>query len=79
MPRLRSDILPGFAGTEDGITIDLSGLNAVQLQQSAGVVSVGAGARSQRVYDALDPYQLSVQAGRNGAVGIGGFLTGGKT
>lgn len=69
--------LSGFAGTEDGVTIDLSNLDAVNLQQSTGVVSVGAGARWQGVYDALDPYQLSVQGGRNGAVGVGGFLTGG--
>ncbi|KAJ4985683.1 FAD binding domain-containing protein [Stagonosporopsis vannaccii] len=67
----------GFAGINDGVTIDLRDMSAVQLQQSAGIVSVGAGARWQVVYDALDPYQLSVQGGRNGAVGVGGFLTGG--
>lgn len=67
----------GFASTEDGVTIDLSSINGVELQQATGVVSVGAGSRWQGVYDALDPYQLSVQGGRNGAVGVGGFLTGG--
>jgi FAD/FMN-containing dehydrogenase len=49
----------------------------VQLDPSTSVVSVGAGARSQSVYEALDPYNLSAQVGRNGDVGVGGFLTGG--
>ncbi|KAH7355632.1 hypothetical protein BKA66DRAFT_446467 [Pyrenochaeta sp. MPI-SDFR-AT-0127] len=67
----------GFADINDGITIDLSTINAVELKRSAGIVAVGSGARWQNVYNALDPYSLSVQGGRNGDVGVGGFLTGG--
>ncbi|KAH4090377.1 hypothetical protein HBH46_190940 [Parastagonospora nodorum] len=52
-------------------------MDSVQLDQSAGIVSVGPGARWQKVYDALDPYQLSFQGGRNGKVGVAGFLLGG--
>ncbi|EAT81770.1 hypothetical protein SNOG_10376 [Parastagonospora nodorum SN15] len=51
-------------------------MDSVQLDQSAGIVSVGPGARWQKVYDALDPYQLSFQGGRNGKVGVAGFLLG---
>jgi FAD/FMN-containing dehydrogenase len=70
-------MVTGFADIEHGITIDLSRMNSVQLDGSASVVSVGPGARWQKVYDALDPYQLSIQGGRNGIVGVGGFLLGG--
>ncbi|KAH9878814.1 hypothetical protein J1614_002248 [Plenodomus biglobosus] len=52
-------------------------MNDVELKQSDNIVSVGPGARWQIVYDALEPYNLTVQGGRNGLVGIGGFLTGG--
>lgn len=52
-------------------------MNVVQLSGLANIVSVGPGARWQSVYDALDPYNLSIQGGRNGKVGVGGFLTGG--
>ena len=52
-------------------------MNSVTFENSANTVSVGPGARWQSVYDALDPYGLSVQGGRNGRVGVGGFLTGG--
>jgi FAD/FMN-containing dehydrogenase len=70
-------MVTGFADIEHGITIDLSRMNSVQLDGSASIVSVGPGARWQKVYDALDPYQLSIQGGRNGIVGVGGFLLGG--
>ncbi|KAH6629582.1 hypothetical protein C7974DRAFT_463535 [Boeremia exigua] len=67
----------GFADIEDGITIDLSNMNEIQLQTPSEVVSVGPGARWQSVYAVLDPYNISIQGGRNGAVGVGGYLTGG--
>lgn len=74
---VHSHALTGFADIEDGITIDLSAMKAVKLNRSSSIVAVGAGARWQNVYDALDPYSVSVQGGRNGDVGVGGFLIGG--
>jgi FAD/FMN-containing dehydrogenase len=53
-------------------------MNEIQFKGTTDVVSVGPGTRWQSVYDALDPYSLSVQGGRNGDVGVGGFLTGGS-
>ncbi|KAH7389519.1 hypothetical protein DE146DRAFT_767847 [Phaeosphaeria sp. MPI-PUGE-AT-0046c] len=69
----------GFADIEDGVTIDMTAMNSIWFQPAANVVSVGTGARWQSVYDALDNdgRNLAVQGGRNGAVGVGGFLTGG--
>jgi FAD/FMN-containing dehydrogenase len=67
----------GFADVEDGITIDLSAMNELTLKRSANIISVGPGARWQSVYDLLDQYNISVQGGRNGHVGVGGYLLGG--
>jgi hypothetical protein len=67
----------GFANVQNGVTMDLSQMNSVTFENPAKTVSVGPGARWQSVYDTLDPYGLSVQGGRNGRVGVGGFLTGG--
>lgn len=74
---LHTYVQAGFADIEDGITIDLSNMNAVRLSESIDTVSIGPGARWQSVYNYLDPYGLSVQGGRNGDVGVGGFLIGG--
>ncbi|KAJ8118417.1 hypothetical protein OPT61_g610 [Boeremia exigua] len=67
----------GFANIEDGITVDLSAMKAITMDSASGILSVGPGSRWQSVYDLLDPYGIAVQGGRNGDVGIGGFLTGG--
>jgi FAD/FMN-containing dehydrogenase len=71
------NMLTGFADVEDGITIDLSAMNELTLKRSPNMISVGPGARWQSVYNALDPYNMSVQGGRNGHVGVGGYLLGG--
>lgn len=69
--------LVGFANAENGITIDLRAIDEVQLSEHDGTVSIGAGALSQPVYDAVEPKGLSVQAGRIGDVGVGGLITNG--
>jgi FAD/FMN-containing dehydrogenase len=69
--------IAGFADVADGVTIDLSAMNDLVIKRSTNIISVGTGARWQSVYDALDPYNLSVQGGRNGHVGVGGYLLGG--
>ncbi|KAL1310527.1 hypothetical protein AAFC00_000811 [Neodothiora populina] len=67
----------GFANIEDGVTIDITGLNQTVLSADEKVVSVGTGASWSGVYDYLDPYGLVVAGGRNGAVGVGGLTLGG--
>jgi FAD/FMN-containing dehydrogenase len=74
---LHSNTPAGFADVEDGVTVDLSAMKAVRLNPAANTVSVGPGARWQNVYDVIENYGLAVQGGRNGNVGVGGFLTGG--
>ncbi|KAM7213617.1 hypothetical protein V8F06_011003 [Rhypophila decipiens] len=72
----------GAANVEGGVTIDLTGLNSVTVQQTTSnnespIISVGAGARWGSVYSVLDPLNLAVNGGRAGSVGIGGLLLGG--
>jgi len=65
----------GFNNIEDGVTIDMGNIKAVNITD--GVVKVGAGAVWQDVYDAIEPHNLTVLGGRVGVVGVAGFTTGG--
>ncbi|KAJ8133123.1 hypothetical protein O1611_g503 [Lasiodiplodia mahajangana] len=67
----------GAASIEGGVTIDLSGLNSIEVSLDKSTVSIGVGARWQDVYAKLDPFNLSAVGGRNGLVGVGGLTTGG--
>ncbi|AEO64675.1 uncharacterized protein THITE_2037763 [Thermothielavioides terrestris NRRL 8126] len=67
----------GFANIDGGVTIDMTGLNSTVLNADQSVVSVGAGASWLRVYQYLDPFNVSVAGGRNGLVGVGGLTVGG--
>lgn len=67
----------GSANIDNGVTIDMTSINAVDLDQSNAVVAVGAGARWSDVYGELDAVGLGVAGGRVSAVGAGGLITGG--
>ncbi|KAI5919909.1 putative oxidoreductase [Camillea tinctor] len=60
-----------------GITIDMRGLNSVDLSADKSSVSVGTGATWDAVYGKLDPLGLSVAGGRVAGVGVGGLTLGG--
>ncbi|KAJ4292866.1 hypothetical protein N0V88_005524 [Collariella sp. IMI 366227] len=60
----------GFANIDGGVTIDMTGLNAISLSLDHSVLSVGAGSAWLQVYQFLDPFNLSVAGGRNGKVGV---------
>ncbi|KAH6850832.1 hypothetical protein B0I37DRAFT_390734 [Chaetomium sp. MPI-CAGE-AT-0009] len=66
-----------FANIDGGVTIDMTGLNTTALSPDRSVVKVGAGAAWLQVYQYLDPFNISVAGGRNGAVGVGGLTLGG--
>lgn len=59
------------------MTIDLTKLNSVNVNEDHTVAHVGAGASWLDVYLYLDALDLSVAGGRNGAVGVGGLTLGG--
>ncbi|KAI1348041.1 hypothetical protein F5Y01DRAFT_328885 [Xylaria sp. FL0043] len=69
---------PGFNSIgNDGIVIDLQNLCSISLDATKGVLQVGAGARWGHVYKFLEKNELSAIGGRDGAVGLAGFLLGG--
>ncbi|KAH8923045.1 FAD binding domain protein [Atractiella rhizophila] len=67
----------GFANIDGGVTIDMSRLDSITVDDGTKVVSVGAGAEWIDVYRFLDPLGLTVAGGRNGAVGVAGLTLGG--
>ncbi|KAH7403898.1 hypothetical protein BKA64DRAFT_573975, partial [Cadophora sp. MPI-SDFR-AT-0126] len=60
-----------------GVTIDLSRINSTTYDAKTSIASLGTGARWQNVYDALEPESVLVTSGRDGSVGVGGFILGG--
>lgn len=60
-----------------GVTLDLSQLNAITLNDDDSVVSIGPGTTWSHVYSTLDPLNLTVAGGRSGGVGVGGLTVGG--
>lgn len=67
----------GFANINGGITIDMTALSSITINDDHTVVSIGSGATWLDVYTYLDALGLSVAGGRNGAVGVGGLTLGG--
>jgi FAD/FMN-containing dehydrogenase len=67
----------GAANIADGVTIDLRGLDFVELDKDDNVVSIGPGATWREVYAKLDPLGLSTTGGRTASVGVGGLTVGG--
>ncbi|KAI1299546.1 putative oxidoreductase [Xylaria venustula] len=68
---------PGANNSPDGVTIDLRGLNTIDISPDKASVSVGAGATWDLVYNKLDTIGRSVAGGRVGGVGVGGLTLGG--
>src|SRR5215211_7550392 len=66
-----------FAGrsSTQGIVIDVTPMSSVSV--SAGVTTVGAGARLGDIYDALDVHGVTIAAGCGPTVGIAGLTLGG--
>ena len=69
----------GSANASDGVTLDLRGLNSIEVDEGSSQVSIGTGASWVEVYRTLDPLGLAVPGGRHSQVGVGGLTLGGKT
>ncbi|CAG8959241.1 hypothetical protein HYFRA_00012599 [Hymenoscyphus fraxineus] len=65
------------ANIHDGVTIDLRGLDGIELNTEDSLVSVGVGSSWGSVYTQLDEHNLSVAGARAFSVGVGGFSIGG--
>lgn len=68
----------GAANSQDGVTIDMRSISAVDVRSGRTVAAVGAGATWEQVYSVLDQRNLAVLGGRAAHVGVGGLLLGGK-
>jgi hypothetical protein len=69
-----------WAGSNDvnqGVTIDLGRMTDVTYDARSKLASLQPGSRWGDVYEKLLNYSVCVPGGRDGNVGIGGFLTGG--
>ncbi|MGH3005045.1 MAG: FAD-binding oxidoreductase [Gaiellaceae bacterium] len=66
-----------FAGrsSTEGVVIDVTPLSSVSVE--GGLARVGAGARLEALYDALDQHDLTMAAGCTSSVGIAGLALGG--
>ncbi|KAI0441389.1 hypothetical protein F4803DRAFT_552156 [Xylaria telfairii] len=67
----------GANNIQGGVTIDLSLLNRVDLDESSETVDLGPGARWSQVYGDLAKRGRVVSGGRDGNVGVGGIILGG--
>jgi hypothetical protein len=67
----------GNGTVDDGILLDLGGLDTVGVDAEAGLVTVGAGARLADVDRATEPFGLAVPVGVVSGTGIAGLTLGG--
>ncbi|KKY25404.1 putative fad binding domain-containing protein [Diplodia seriata] len=69
---------PRANNIDAGVTIDLGALNATTYDSDTNVASIGPGGRWKDVYAVLrERWGVAVAGGRDGGVGVGGFLLGG--
>ncbi|TGO65532.1 hypothetical protein BCON_0002g01180 [Botryotinia convoluta] len=61
----------------NGILISTTNLDALTVSSDNSIASIGPGLRGGAVYEALDPYGVSVIGGRIPQVGVGGLILGG--
>ena len=69
--------LAGHSMSEGGITIDLSAMNAVEVDPAAAIARVGGGALLNDVGEAAAPHALAMPFGHVSHTGIGGLTLGG--
>ncbi|KAI8632446.1 FAD-binding domain-containing protein [Xylariaceae sp. FL1651] len=67
----------GAANVQNGVTLDLTLLNTTNISGDHSVASVEAGSAWVDVYRTLNPFNKTVNGGRNGGVGVGGITLGG--
>ena len=67
----------GLGSVDDGLVIDLSQINAVEVEPAARMVRVGGGALLKDVLEATHEHGMTVPVGIIGTTGVGGLTLGG--
>jgi FAD/FMN-containing dehydrogenase len=67
----------GLGSVDDGLVIDLSQMNAVDVEPSSKMARVGGGAMLKDVLEATHEHGLTVPVGIIGTTGVGGLTLGG--
>lgn len=67
----------GGSSVHHGVTIDLVNLKTLEYDAAAGVARLGPSHRWGDVFEYLEGFGVAVVGGRDGNVGLGGFITGG--
>ncbi|XEC95322.1 FAD-binding oxidoreductase [Paenibacillus tarimensis] len=62
---------------DNGLVIDVSGMNSIHIDKANGIARIGAGVRLMLLYETLWKYGLAVPGGTCPAVGISGLMLGG--
>jgi FAD/FMN-containing dehydrogenase len=68
---------PGLGSVDDGLVIDLAGLNQIEVDAAQRTVRVGGGCTTGQVDAATHPYGLAVPFGIMSTTGVGGLTLGG--
>lgn len=71
------NFFPGVNNIGNGVTIDMGFFNRTTYNADSGLASVGPGGHWTGAYTELAKSNVTVVGGREGQVGIGGFLLGG--
>lgn len=69
----------GSSNIDNGFVFDLRGLDKINISLSEQSVELGPGSPWTNVYAAMSQYNVTVTGARINAVGVGGFLTGGRS
>ena len=69
--------LAGLSTVDDGVLVDLRGMDRIQVDPATRLVRVGGGATWGQVARALRPHGLGLTAGDTAGVGVGGLTLGG--
>ncbi|MEI5908211.1 FAD-binding oxidoreductase [Bacillus spongiae] len=66
-----------FSLVEDGLIIDVSGLQKLQINKERGTAQVGAGFRMLPLYEALWNQRVTIPSGTCSSIGVSGITLGG--
>lgn len=67
----------GYSEADDGVVIDLGGLNDVSIDPVRRTVTVGSGAQFEKIYCVVERFGAHVPGGECLNVAVGGFMQGG--